>query len=240
MRVMLLRTLGRTSPCDVTGGARILLLAWLRRGLFRALQSRYRRAECGHQPVPAWVRWMSGGVLRAATQHRANSLKARENTDSSGHFPTGSLPPAQTPSRRTWRVADGRQARVWRKIKTALADKRAAGASMGWPGRGPDWGSRNVPVAARTTPAQKPWWRIAHGAEVPRPGRERVALKEAAQKSGGKPGYAIHGGAASPIEILLITKYSIASPLRDYISALFCFCTDTTDQGLRIPEFAST
>jgi len=37
--------------------------------------------------------------------------------------------------------------------------------------------------------------------------------------------------AASPIEILLITNILLPRLSADYISALFCFCTDTTTRG---------
>src|SRR5450759_1248948 len=96
-------------------------------------------------------------------------------------------------------------------------------------GRGPDWGSRNRPVAATTTRAQKPdgdrpWGR------VPRPGRERVGLAEAAQKCRGKQ-LCYSWRAASPIEVLLTQIfYCLASPA-DYISALFCFVPTPPTRG---------
>src|ERR1017187_3794775 len=96
-------------------------------------------------------------------------------------------------------------------------------------GRGPDWGSRNRPAAVTTTPAQKPGGDRPWG-RVPRPGRERVGLEEAAQKYREKQlCYSWRG--ASPIEVLLTTNILLPRLPADYISARFCFVPTPPTRG---------
>ena len=80
-----------------------------------------------------WVRWMSAACTRCANSSRANSLKARENTDSSGTSAALSQPHRRR-NVGSWARRSSRDL-VCGRLKTALARKARATHARSCAGR---------------------------------------------------------------------------------------------------------